>query len=158
MLKPLTLAALMTSAFAAHAAGTVEVRYVEPEKFTDVGFGTLERGRTLSDMTTVLQSLGAKLPDGQTLTLEVTDINLAGELRPTRNGDVRVLRGTTDWPEVSLRYTLQAGTNTLKSGEARVKDIAYLKNANSVDKIGTNLPHERHMLRKWFAETFTTAP
>jgi Protein of unknown function (DUF3016) len=158
ILATLASAAMLATTPPVLAAGTVEVRYIEPQKFTDVGFGTVDRERTLSDMTAVLQAFAAKLPDGQTLTFEVTDINLAGEWRPHRGNYVRVLSGTTDWPEIKLRYTLQAGGTTLKSGEARVYDIAYQLNSNFVDKVGTNLPYERHMLRKWFNETFAPAP
>jgi hypothetical protein len=59
-----------------------------------------------------------------------------------------------DWPEINLRYTLQAGGSTLKSGEAKIYDIAYQTNLPFVDQVGTNLPYERHMLRKWFTKTF----
>jgi hypothetical protein len=145
-------------ALPAHAAGKVEVSYVEPEKFTDVGFGSVERERTLRDMSAVLEALGDKLPDGQTLKLTVTNINLAGEWRPHRGQDLRVMNGRTDWPEVNLRYTLQAGDATLKSGEAKIYDMAYQLNAGFVNRIGTNLPYERHMLRKWFTETIAPAP
>ncbi len=153
-----SIAALLAGTLPAHAAGKVEVSYVEPEKFTDVGFGTVDREHTLRDMTAVLEAFAARLPDGQTLRFEVTNINLAGELRPHRGNDVRVLTGTTDWPEVKLRYTLQAGGATLKSGEARIYDIAYQLNSDFINKVGTNLPYERHMLRKWFTETFVPAP
>jgi Protein of unknown function (DUF3016) len=145
---------LAATALPLHAAGTVEVSYIEPEKFTDVGFGATDRERTLREMTAVLQAFAAKLPDGQTLKFEVTNINLAGELRPGRGSDLRVMRGMADWPEINLRYTLQAGTRTLKSGEARIYDIAYQTNLPFVDNVGTNLPYERHMLRKWFTKTF----
>ena len=141
-----------------HAAGTVEVSYVEPEKFSDIGFGTVDRERVLGEMTSLLKALGAKLPDGQTLKLEITNINLAGELKPAAGRELRIVTGRTDWPEVSLRYTLRAGNDTLKSGEAKVYDLAYFERVNFVDRVGTNLPFERQMMRKWFAETFLPAP
>ncbi|MBL8305367.1 MAG: DUF3016 domain-containing protein [Rubrivivax sp.] len=157
MPKTLALVAsglLAVCALPLQAAGTVEVSYIEPEKFTDIGFGTVDRERVLSDMSEVLKALGAQLPDGQTLKLEITNINLAGELRPGAGRDLRIITGRTDWPEVSLRYTLRAGNNTLKSGEAKVYDLAYFERVNFINRVGTNLPFERHMLRKWFAATF----
>lgn len=137
-----------------HAAGTVEVTYVEPEKFVDIGFGSVDRDITLRHMTAVFQEFAAKLPDGQTLKFEVTNINLAGELRPGHGRDLRVLTGRADWPEIELRYMLVSDGRTLKSGQAKIYDIAYQSNAVFVDRVGTNLPYERHMLRKWFAATF----
>ncbi len=160
---PKTLALVASGLLAAcalplQAAGTVEVNYVEPEKFTDIGFGTVDRERVLSDMSAVLKALGTRLPDGQTLKLEVTNINLAGELRPGAGRDLRIVSGRTDWPEVTLRYTLRAGNDTLKSGEAKIYDLAYFERANFIDRVGTNLPFERQMLRKWFAATFGPTP
>lgn len=148
---------LLAAASPLHAVGTVEVTYVEPEKFMDIGFGSVDRQSVLSDMTAVLKQLGEKLPDGQTLKLEVTNINLAGELRPGAGRELRVMTGRADWPEINLRYTLQAGSQTIKSGEAKIYDIGYQTNATFVDRIGTNLPYERHMLRKWFAANFAAA-
>jgi hypothetical protein len=144
-----TLAAL-AGAGGAHAAGKVEVSYVEPDKFADLGWGTMDRERALQQMTRVLEEFAARLPDGQTLKFEVTDIDLAGEQRPGRAQDLRVLRGMADWPVVSFRYTLLAGNSTVKSGEAKVYDMAYQH--GTIDSVGTNLPYERRMLRKWFAE------
>ena len=145
---------LAATALPLHAAGTVEITYVEPEKFSDIGFGTVDRDITLRQMTAVLQEFATKLPDGQTLKLEVTNINLAGEMRPGHGREVRVLRGMADWPEVNLRYALVAGGSTLKSGEAKIYDLAYQQGASSINSVGTNLPYERRMLREWFAKTF----
>ena len=63
----------------------------------------------------VYSRLGRRLPDGQTLTIAVLDLDLAGSLRPTPTGELRVLRGGADWPSMSLRYTLQADGRTLAS-------------------------------------------
>ena len=144
----LSFGLLAASATTLHAAGTVEVTYVEPDKFTDIGFGSVDRERVLRQMTLVLEEFAAKLPDGQTLKFEVTNIDLAGEQRPGRSQDIRVLRGMADWPQVKLRYTLTAGNSTLKSGEANIYDMGY--QYGTVDAVGTNLPYERRMLRKWF--------
>ena len=145
---------LAAAAMPLHAAGTVEVTYVEPEKFSDIGFGTVDRDITLRQVTALLQEFATKLPDGQTLKLEITNINLAGEIRHGHGRDVRVLRGMADWPEVSLRYTLQEGSRTIKSGDAKIYDMAYQQSSTSLNTVGTNLPYERRMLREWFAKTF----
>lgn len=146
---------VVAAALPARAAGKVEVSYIQPENFADVGFGVYERERTLKDMTALLQELGRNLPEGQTLKLEVTNINLAGEIRHLRMGDLRVMRGMADWPEVTLRYTLSEGGTTLKTGEARIHDMAYLDHASrSAMEASGPLGNERYMLRKWFGETF----
>jgi hypothetical protein len=151
------LAALLCLAAPAHAAGTVEVKYMEPQKFTDVGFGAFERERTLKDMTAVLQQLGKQLADGQVLQLEVTDIDLAGEVKFTSHGDLRVMKGRADWPRIKMRYTLVAGGTTLQSGEAEVSDMAYLTATPPSFTLQGPLAYEQHMLRRWMAETFGPA-
>lgn len=138
----------------AHAAATVEVRYVEPDSFVDIGRSTLDRERTLNALTAHLQKLGKTLPDGQTLRLDVTDIDLAGDIRPWGWHELRVLRGQADWPQISLRYTLVEGERTLKSGEVRLSDLAYMQTLNGRDRPGEELAVEKRMVRRWFAETF----
>jgi len=148
--------ALGSVALPARATGTVDVNYVEPQKFADIGHGSYDRERTLKSLTSYLQDLSRRLPDGQTLRLDITDVDLAGEIYPLSRGDVRVMRGMADWPVITLRYTLLEGGRTLKQGQARIADMNYLGTLNT-DGRG-ELSHERHMLRKWFDETITTAP
>ena len=151
-----TAAAAMLLASSAAAAASVEVRYVEPDNFADIGRGTFDRERTMNALTAHLQKLGQTLPDGQTLRLDVTDIDLAGEIRPWGWHELRVLRGQADWPRISLRYTLLEGERTLKSGEVRLSDLAYMQTLHGRDRPGEELAVEKRMVRRWFAETFTT--
>lgn len=147
--------ALSPLASLAYAAGTVEVSFNEPEKFTDAGRGSFDREHTLKGVGEALKALGPQLPDGQTLRLEVLDIDLAGELRPTRSGaEVRVLRGRADWPQITVRYTLMGDGRTLKAGEDRLADLNYLW---MTARLRTNeeFVYERRMLSRWFGETFT---
>lgn len=151
------VAALMLAAGAlavapAFAAGKVTVRWIEPDRFADAGRG-IDRDRTLASLEDYLASLGRKLPDGQTLALEVTDVQLAGELDPFNrfHNEVRVLRGQADWPVISLRYTLSDGTRTLSSGEARVADLNYLNGTLRSQREGS-LAYEKRMLDRWVTE------
>jgi len=142
----------------AQAAGKVEVSYIAPEKFTDVGLGSFARDRSLDGLTQIFEHLGRFLPDGQTLRVEVLDVDLAGEIRPASVHDYRVVRGGVDWPQVMLRYTLQGADNsTLKSGEERVRDLNYLFGRRGLTVDNTNLPYEKRMLENWFREHFMPA-
>ncbi len=149
------LAAALLSG-AAHAAATVEVRYVEPDNFTDIGRSPWDRERALKALAGHLQKLGQTLPDGQTLRLDVTDIDLAGDIRPWGWPEVRVLRGQADWPQITLSYTLQEGERTLKSGDMRLYDLSYMQTLTGRDRPGEELAVEKRMVRRWFTETFTT--
>jgi hypothetical protein len=142
---------------AAQAAGKVEVSYVTPDQFTDIGFGSFARDRSLSSLSEIFDGLARFLPDGQTLRIDVLDVDLAGEVFPRAAHDFRVVRGGVDWPQVKLRYRLQAGGNTLKSGEQQVRDINYMFSRRGLTVGGSNLPYEKRMLENWFREQFLKA-
>jgi hypothetical protein len=142
---------------AAHAAGSVQVSFVKPENFADVRDRTYSREQNLKALEQVISN--AALPyvaDGQTLKIEVLDVDLAGELRPgARAWDVRVLRGGADWPRITLRWSIEgAGA---RSGEAVVQDMAYLQRLPTAQS-DTALVYERRMLDEWFKQQFGGKP
>lgn len=147
------------AALPAAAAGKVEVSFVEPEKFADAGRSVVDRERTLKALGEYLQGLGRELPDGQTLQIEVTDLDLAGNVDPFGwNGidDVRVLRGRADWPHVYLRFKLLAQGRELRAGEAHITDISYLYSLRGRESRSDMLAYEKQMVRRWFDETFVS--
>lgn len=157
-----TLAALtllIACALPAAAAGRVEVSFVEPEKFADAGRSVVDRERTLKTLTDYLQALGSQLPDGQTLRLEITDLDLAGNVEPfgwRGTNDVRVMRGRADWPHMYLRFKLLAQDRELKAGEAHISDLSYMYSLRGRDNPQDALAYEKHMVRRWFDETFVS--
>jgi Protein of unknown function (DUF3016) len=92
-------------AVAAQAAGSVQISFVKPEGFADVRDRRYSREQNLKALEQVLTSVAKPyVADGQTLKIEVLDVDLAGEVRPgARAWDVRVLRGRADWPRITLR-------------------------------------------------------
>ena len=145
-------AALALASLSAAAAGRVEVRFVEPARYTDAGFGAREIERTTAQLGAALRSLGARLPDGQTLTLEILDVDLAGRTVPGSARDTRVLTGGADWPRITLRWTL-AGAGEPRSGEETVSNLDYLEQRIG-GSTGEPLEHERRMLERWFERRF----
>jgi hypothetical protein len=152
------LSALMALPVAAHAAGLVQVKWIEPEKFADAGRGAFDRDRTLQTLGEHLQSLGRALPAGQMLSVEVLDLELAGELEPFGrfHDDVRVLRGRADWPRMNLRYTLSDGARTLARGDAQLSDPHYLYRSLRSTQRGA-LAYEKRMLDDWVSSLVATA-
>ena len=143
--------ALIASA-PAQAAGTVEVRWLAPETFSDVGRNAVDRERTLASLEALIQHLGAQLPDGQTLTLKVSDVDLAGEMVPGRLNDIRVLRGRADWPRMDLHFTLRAGATVLKAGDAQLADMGYMQGPPA----SGGYVFEQRMIERWFKSEFKT--
>lgn len=136
-------------------AGTVRVSFDHPERFADTG-DARHTETVLATVAQHLQALGeARLPAGQTLTITVTDIDLAGTMQPWRGRfpDVRVMGCGVDWPRIELHYTLGEGDRVLAQASARVVDMDYLMRFSHL-RPNDPLPYEQRMLSEWFSRTF----
>lgn len=148
---PRTLLALCLAAVAASnaAAGAVEVSFIEPDRFADVGATPWERKARLNDLAAHLQRLGRRLlPAEQTLKIEVLDVDLAGEPRHS----ARIVRGG-DWPRIQLRYTLTAEGKPQLNGEDRLADLNYAQGFDN-GRSSEPLFYEKRMLERWFEARF----
>lgn len=136
------------------AAGQVEVSMRPYSQLTDAGNSRFDGERNLALLKSHLEALGQRLPDGQTLKVELLDLDMAGTVKPTRNGqDLRVLKGAADWPTLTLRWTLSAGGRTLESRKERISDMSYLMAPLRVSESGP-LAYELRLVDRWFAERF----
>lgn len=157
-MSKLTITLIAAALFpVAQAAGTVEVRFIEPARYSDAGRGELEIERTTQDLERFIRRLGRRLPDGQSLRIDVLDVDLAGELRPLFRGrdDVRLMRGGADWPRMTLRYTLTgADGRTLQSGEETISDMNYQRSNLRVRVDSDPLAYDHRLLERWFDERF----
>ena len=152
-LLPIAIAALAALSAAAQA-GTVSVNFVEAQRFSDAGRGTLDIERNTQALARHLQKLGQRLPEGQTLQVEVLDLDLAGELRQLQTHELRVLRGAADWPRVSLRYSLLENGREVKSGEERLAGMNYMHDRLPTSGSQEFLAHDKHLLGQWFEKRF----
>lgn len=144
------LAALLASSA---ALAQVSVSYVKPEEFTDVPRAEYDRERTLKDFSDYFATLNKQLPQGQTLKIEVLDIDLAGRLYPRRSGDdIRVMTGGADWPRIHLRYTLEDNGQVLRSGDEQLSNMNYQWNRTSYFD-NDPMRYEKQMLDDWFKKT-----
>ena len=146
------VAILMLSTLNARAG--VTVTFTEPDKYTDMPYGQYEKQRVMEAMQKHFVKLGAGLPAGQDLKVEILDIDLAGRIEPfaRATGDLRILRGKADWPAVTLRFDLQSQGKTLKTGEERITDMSYLSGYNHYTS-GEFLRYEKQMLDRWFKKS-----
>jgi len=144
--------------WAAPAGAAVTVSFVEPGRYTDAHlhghFGAKAVAATLVGLQQHLEALDRRhLRPDQALTVEVLDVDLAGEYRPWRvaAADVRVMRSVT-WPRITLRYVLREGDAVVMSGEEAVVDLEYLTRSRRV--AGESLGYEKAMLDDWFRARF----
>lgn len=137
---------------AAAAQSEVNVAFIKPEKFQDVGIRQRDIDRTLHDLEQHLQQLGTKyLAGAQKMKVEILDVDLAGRyesFRLHRTDDVRVMKAA-DWPRIKLRYTLTDGDKVVRQGEEWVSDVNYLERINTYPE-SDPLRYEKRMLEDWF--------
>ena len=153
----LTVSALLTlSATASHAGGIAEVSFPNEARYTDAGAYGTERAANLAQLAAHLKRLAQRdLPEGQKLTVEILDVDLAGEARPWRRtgSEVRVLRGRADWPRIELRYTLSGEPGNTRSATESIADLNYLQRIGSYGS-SEPLVYEKRMLDDWFRARF----
>lgn len=145
----------LTGALTGAHAGTVTVEFLHPETYTDIRVEGDAKVQVLQPLARSLEQLGQRLPEGQTLAVQITDIDLAGSWRPaySRAFDIREMTPAT-WPRITLRYQLKdTGGQDLRSGETELRDMAYQGGMGAlVDS--TPLRYEKKMLRDWFIQAF----
>ncbi len=154
------LAALLLAPNVGVAADApVTVRFVHPDGYTDSdlrgGFGKAARAPTLDAIAKILRDLGARhLRAGQSLAIEVLDIDLAGRTEPwhVTSPGLRVMR-PVDWPRIKLRYVLTDHGKAAPPVEAAVSDPEYLQRTD-IRRTDDSWRYERAMLAAWFDRQF----
>lgn len=151
----IAVAAITLSATNAHAA-TSEVKWKEPNKYIDIDAGretkSSFRKRLFKRFEKHFTKLAGKLPDNKVLTIEVTDVDLAGNNRFNMDR-VRIIK-EIDFPRMTFTYQVKNADGTIfKSGEAKLKDMSFMSKNNfryKSDFIG----YEKRLLDDWFKDEF----
>ena len=148
---------LVATATAARAE--VIVTYDHPETYTDAAlYGDLGPGArdpALQGIRRHLEQLGARyLGAGQSLKVDVLDLDLAGRFEPIRPlaHDTRILRDIT-WPRITLRYSLEVNGVVRATETVTLVDQRY-RARPSVYQPNDPLRYEKAMLDDWFRARF----
>lgn len=142
----------------------VEINWENPEEYRDVR-PTMEsrvkfREHTFEQLQEYLQKLAEKLPDDQKLVLNVTNLDLAGEVWPASfvgfghsANDVRVVK-SIDIPRMSFTYKLMnTAEELIREGDVDLKDMAFMDRSNRFFS-SESLRYEKNMLKNWFNDEF----
>jgi hypothetical protein len=151
---PACAAAILLLASAA-AQAQAEVRFGPADKFSDVREVRNVEADVEAPLAELLQKLAEKHLPGQKLVIDISDIDLAGEIEPvgSRMERIRVMRSST-WPHITLHYSLlDASGKEVRSGDAKLADMNYQQSVNSFSNSGP-LRYESDMLARWFAREF----
>jgi len=145
------------------AKAGVKVKWQNPDKYTDVRAANESRiryrERVFHQLDEYWQKLADKLPDGQTLNVTVTNLDLAGQVWPgtfiglDTTSDVRLIK-RIDIPRIKFSYTLtDANGKVLKQADEDIKDMAFQDRTNTFFH-DDPLRYEKNMIRDWFEDTF----
>lgn len=153
VIQKLALSGLLALAAGA-ASADVTVNYIEPERFSDLPFAPWEREDVLKVLTGHFAKLGAQLPPGQNLRIDVKDVDLAGREYPNHGSrDLRIIKSNgADWPRIDLHYTIESNGQVVRSGDAQLRDMGFMDRIGRYGD-GDTLRYERRMIDDWFYST-----
>ena len=146
--------ALSSTYLLAAPASTVQVQCVQPGKFTDFNIygrdaqwsASFFAGQISDDLRPALER---KVPGGK-LTLQFTDIDLAGHYPGAGRSSVRVVRGEIRPARLSFAFVLQDSSGrTIASGSTRLVDNSSPSSSALHSKRNQALYYEKRMLQRW---------
>lgn len=147
----LTTVSLGAIAAAAQAQAQAEVNFIKPESFSDIGWIGVDRDNAMKQLDDHFKALAARELPGKQLKIDVTDVDLAGEVEPhVRSDRLRILRSVTI-PRMSFTYTLSENGQVLKSGKADLKDMDYQNGVGNRYFDSEPLRYEKKMIDDWMA-------
>jgi len=149
----------LISFFAVNAvyAGTSEVTWTNPEKYRDINSGNEPKKpyqeRVFKDFEKHFIAMASHLPQGHTLKVNVTDVDLAGDVNISGIERIRIIRDLY-FPRLKFDYVLVDGSGSeVKMGGINLKDMSFLM-GNNLRYRNKSLGYEKKMLDKWFKSTF----
>jgi hypothetical protein len=144
----------------APAAAKVKLTFVDAEKFTDISVNGAT-DKTSADL--VFRELDRhlaaqakrRLASGQTLTITMRDIDLAGAVEPWRGpefGRIRYMRDTHP-PRLVFDYQLvDAAGAVVKEGAEKLTNLTFRYQTPTTERDTTY--YEKQLLTDWMADTF----
>lgn len=140
-------------------AGEVKVEYIDYKKFTDMKPANEARGsyekRTMASFDKIFAELAQQLPDGYHWNVQVTDIDLAGDVNHmfTQSGQqIRVIKDLFI-PRINFSYTLldQNKRVVLEEKDLKLKDMGFMTRSSS-SRSDRAFEYEKIMLERWFKD------
>lgn len=159
----LILAAALISPAPWLSAQEIVAEFGDLDQFTDFSVYGMSEEKTLSiyksEFDSEIKPLADKyFKEGESLVMQFTDIDMAGDIQPWRNrysADIRYIEDVYP-PRVKFTYTVKdAEGNVLKEGEASLSDLAYRMNTLAPMRTQyENFFYENTLIRDWLRKTF----
>ncbi|MFT6919504.1 MAG: hypothetical protein ACJA2G_002140 [Cognaticolwellia sp.] len=156
MTSLLSLVVVFISAATAQAA-QVEVKWTNPDKYSDIDAGQEHRqhfkDRTFKVFEEHFAKMAKALPEQQKLVFDITNLDLAGDVNFGGMKRIRIIKDIF-FPHIEFSYQLLNADNTVvKSAEVSLKDMGFLMHS-SLRHRNQTLGYEKDMLDDWFRKTF----
>lgn len=141
---------------AAQSVPRVSVIFVEPDKFTDVGYSEAERGSRailLQLQRFIVETAARYLPESMRLDIKINDIDLAGDFELFRGPQfdhVRVNKSIYS-PRIALEFRVSDATEQIvKEGQRNLTDLNYQLRVDYPRE--DYLRYEKELLRDWLRD------
>ncbi|MDR7133354.1 hypothetical protein J2X06_000538 [Lysobacter niastensis] len=139
--------------------GPVSVTWDDPANFTEIRYSLNKfesrRGDWVEQLAQHLRERAEKrLPPGEQLLVNITDIDRAGAYEPWRGVQFYDTRFILDIypPRMTFNYRrIGAGGDVLAEGEREIRDMGYLMTANPYFNSDT-LRYEKAMIDRWISQ------
>jgi Protein of unknown function (DUF3016) len=141
-------------------AGDVSVKWQNPDNYTDINPAEQDKDKfdanLFKSFDNIFSNLAQKLPDNYHWQITVTDLDLAGDVRPAKAGAGKLMREMKPGyrPAMSFDYKLTDDkNNVVKEGKVDIKDPTFM--SRSPKLLGVNVkpfPYEEFMINQWFAQ------
>lgn len=150
-----SLALASAMAWAATPPDSVNMRYKDPQHFTEAkrspGMHLIDANDYLKPLKDyIVQRASRILAPGQRLDIEVTDVKRAGEYEPWRGprfDDVRIIKDIYP-PLIDLNFTLYSvDGKVLREGQRKLRDPAFLSHSFGSDQ--DSLRYEKSLIDSW---------
>lgn len=163
MIKPI-LTLLIASGLCGTIFGTttaqaadVKVTWTEPGQYRDIYSGNQGKKRfqesTFKELEKHLLKLAKVLPESQKLEIDVTDVDLAGDVHASSMRDIRVIKDIY-FPRIKFSYKLiNEEQAIIHSGNVNIKDMNFMM-GNSSRYRNKALGYEKKLLDDWFKDEF----
>ena len=138
-------------------AADVKVTWTEPSKYRDIYSGNQGKKRfresTFKELEKHLLKLAKALPESQKLEIDVTDVDLAGDVNSSSMRDIRVIKQIY-FPRIKFSYQLiNEEQAIIQSGDVNIKDMNFMM-GNSSRYRNKSLGYEKKLLDDWFKDEF----
>lgn len=153
---PLAFSAIFCT-FIVHAV-PVDVSWSDPHKFRDLSSVTEKKSsfqhRFFKEINKHLNELSTRLPHGYKLSIDVTQVDLAGRIDFVHGQRIRVIKDMY-YPNMAFTYRLHDNSGKLMlSSSEQIKGKAFLANATPRSSVFDSFPYEKRMLTNWYKKEF----